>query len=67
VTLPLRDPMTGDLNFALSVHVHVAGQLLPLTYDVSDWRGLRAFLAGREFRDLADRVQHLTVTNRAAP
>lgn len=63
--MPRRDPNTGDLTNKLSALIHLRGQLLPGLVEVRDWPAMRRWLAGAEFKAIADRVTSITITNHA--
>lgn len=66
MTAPLRDPETGALNFAVSIDVHLLDQLMPVVVDCRNWKAARAYLASAEFRRLGNRVDFVTMHNRAS-
>lgn len=58
-----RDPQTGELTHPISINLHLSGQPLPEVYNAGSWKAAGNFFQSDEFRELANRVEFVTITD----
>lgn len=54
----------GELPYKVCLDIDIPGQVLPTMICAADWKAAAAYLTGKDFRAIADKVDTVTIHNR---
>jgi hypothetical protein len=62
-----RGPLTGRLRYPVAIRIHLEGKTMPDLVSAGSWNAALGYLASKDFLEIRDRVEFVTITNREVP